>query len=97
MQGPSYLVQRQCLKFNGLIPSSPLKIINYKAITKVLFLGILGLMSYKGLILNATDIFKLFPQSYYNTFSNQQTYAFRFKGAFQLFDKTLCKTVQCFN
>ena len=70
-----------------------------KAIRKVLFLGILDQRSYKGLILNATELFQILYKfsckDFFLTFSNQQTYAYRFKSAFLLFDKTLCTKMHC--
>ena len=42
----------------------------YKAIRKVLFLGILDQRSHKGLVLDVTDVFKSFPQRNYKMFLN---------------------------
>ena len=45
------------------------------------------------MLLNFSKLWINFPSKKYLNFLDQQTYAFRFESAFQLFDKTLCTKI----
>ena len=67
----------------------------YKAIRKVLFLGIFDQRSYKGLISNATEFFQILDKFFFKEISKLSRMSILILSAFQLFDNTLCEKTKC--